>query len=256
MSLYGQLAGTLGIGEFNYGYNFSLPHRYLYIENAKSGCTTLKSTLGNYEILSAGLGPKLAENFLKNVHANMIGTPFTKPFQLGAQRFEALCDDSEIHIFTFVRNPLSRLVSAYLDKIKMKKAQSYQVYQHLGRELDEEVTFAEFIHALHGLHRSGASFDKHYRSQLRQCGDGRVRLDFIGRLETFEKDFESLVNKLGFDGIELLAGQRHSTNSEELLTHYYTPQLEEIVYELYEQDFTRFGYPMAIPKAIGRTELE
>ncbi len=96
----------------------------------------------------------------------------------------------DIILFSFVREPLSRLASCYRSKI----AKPDQIQDSLLREgLSKTTGFPEFVK--HVSDRSDWQSNIHYRSQAHiLCRKGRLVPDFIGRLESIEADWDRLSN--------------------------------------------------------------
>ncbi|MGB0505214.1 MAG: sulfotransferase family protein [Pikeienuella sp.] len=94
----------------------------------------------------------------------------------------------DIFVFTFVRDPLSRLASCYRSKI-VKPA---KLSLGLRREgLRKGISFPDFVR--HVASRSDWRCNIHYRSQatiLRH--KGQVTADFVGRFETLNADWARL----------------------------------------------------------------
>lgn len=104
--------------------------------------------------------------------------------------------------FVFVRNPWSRLVSAYLDKfvtnreisIKSTKIIERYIYQKEGEDTDrtKSITFRQFLHYVDSSEPS--SMNLHWRPQHLFLND--IDFDFIGKLENLSLDFDCVVQKL------------------------------------------------------------
>lgn len=94
----------------------------------------------------------------------------------------------DIILFSFVREPLSRLASCYRSKI----ARPDQIQDSLLREgLSKTTGFPEFVKHVSG--RSDWRSNIHYRSQAHILGlKGRLAPDFIGRVESLEADWGRL----------------------------------------------------------------
>lgn len=241
-SVFDLLRNTLNAGEFNYSYNISVVASYVYIENAKSACSTIKSSLGAAELMEAGLGKTFAGNYLKNVHANILGTPFIKPFQLGQVLFDRMVADRDVTIFTFVKNPFSRLLSAYLDKVKRKLPESAAIFAAAGKNFVEDIDFPEFVRLLRGQMEAGRPVDKHFRPQHVQCGSGRIRLDFVGHVENFADDFRYITEHVGLPGTEIRTVNAHSTKAPTLGADFYNDAVADEVLQMFRTDFEAFGY--------------
>jgi hypothetical protein len=226
----------------------------MYIENAKSACTTIKASLGVAELIRAGLGSFFADNYAKNVHTNVLGTPFSKPFQLGRELFDRVATGKEFTTFTFVKNPFSRALSAYLDKVKNKLPDSSGIYAAAGKTFDDELSFPDYVQTLDRIISSGSHIDKHFRPQSFQCGRGKLKIDFVGYVERFEEDFRKITSQIGFSDTEIVLGVSHSTKARTLLRDFYGPTETEVVKKIYKDDFDMFGYGSDIDEMAPTTQ--
>ena len=101
----------------------------------------------------------------------------------------------------FVREPMERLFSCYLDKVVQNKHKSLK---HFRREIlrkgrfksseESDVfldgfvpTFEEFLNYI--LETPSFSFSSHWEPFWKQCHPCQVNYDVIGKLETAEEDF-------------------------------------------------------------------
>lgn len=103
-----------------------------------------------------------------------------------------------LYKFTFVRDPYSRLVSAYMDKLRnVDKDYVRSEYRTFlaavvgwkrARDLndDERPSFRTFIDSLAQTPRS--EMNAHWRPQVDLCGIGEMNYDFVGRMESLAKD--------------------------------------------------------------------
>lgn len=242
ISGYDLINNSIGFGEFNYAYSISLVSKFIYIENAKSACTTIKSSLGAAELLRTGLGKGFAERFLNNVHTNILGTPFVKPFQMGRHYFDDVLLNPRYTIFTFVKNPYTRILSAYLDKVVRKLPESLSLYETLGKTPLEDMSFLEFLKAIQIQIDARHVVDKHFRSQSLQCGNGQFRLDFVGKVEQFESDFKAITQKIGYSDAQIILGVSHSTKAKTVLSEYYGENEIAVVKSIFKDDFDMFDY--------------
>lgn len=137
--------------------------------------------------------------------------------------------------FAFVRNPWDRLVSAYffLQKGGMHSDDQYFAAKHLAK-LD---TFERFVHE--GLERRAILQWVHFRPQSDWVTiDGQLATDFIGRLETIEQDYEVVRTRLGIgDALPKANQSKHKDYRT-----YFTPEMVDIVANVYRSDIERFGY--------------
>ncbi len=236
-------------GEFNYAFNLSLKNRYVYVENAKSACTTLKSILGEWEFAGCDLGADIPRLFFDNVHVNVIGTPFVKPFQLGESVFNEILDSSAYYRFSFVRNPYTRLLSAYLDKVVRGRPEAKQIVdeaQRLGLlKPDENLSFVVFLRCIESMLSRGEFLDKHWRPQRHQLHLDRIRYNLIGKVEQLQEDIAKVAAALGAPPADASRTFGHETRASEQMGRQYDDESRELVARIYKADFEAFDYDFA-----------
>lgn len=153
-----------------------------------------------------------------------------------------------IHLykFVFVRDPYSRALSAYLSKVKGPWAIDEQIRSDIysTSSLDRPApSFAEFCHFLRagGLYR-----DHHWWPQVDFLVFPADRYDFIGRVESIGADFKHVAKQVSGSSTTfnmLDEDPAHRTGATELMGQYYTPNLYDVIYDVYKSDFEAFGYP-------------
>lgn len=146
--------------------------------------------------------------------------------------------------FSFVRNPYSRVVSEYLYR---------NYFNHRS--------FRDFV--LHKMPEPGWDDDyRHVMPQYRMLHDseGRLLVDFVGRFENLQSDFDKVCGKLGFEDSTLPHRNRSDKRSRNLkrrfrnflfrngetgkrhYTEFYDTETQQAVTEYYRQDIEAFGY--------------
>ena len=146
-----------------------------------------------------------------------------------------LCDKTKLKIqntlkynssffkFSFVRNPWDRVVSAY---------------EYLKGRGIINVSFKDFI--LSGIEYTDVKW--HYAiTQFDIIGDGDSTLlvDFVGRFEILQEDFNRVCKIIGIKPVKL-PYKNNSTHSH--YSVYYDDTLKEVVDKLYYKDIKIFGY--------------
>lgn len=145
-------------------------------------------------------------------------------------------------LFTVVRNPYSRLASAYLDKIVRGK-RSDKVLSFLSNPQKSDVSFLEFCRYLAA---GGVHEDPHWYLQCDLIPCGVEKLHFVGRVERLESDLNEVLKRI--HGEERGAQRnwtRHATGAESRLAELYCEESIRIVREVYARDFTTFDYSEA-----------
>ena len=132
--------------------------------------------------------------------------------------------------FAFTRNPWDRCVSAftYLEAGGMNPGDKKEYYTHI-----HGLKFHEFISKYQDTFEIPMT---HFKSQdMILDGD----LDFIGKVENYQEDFNTVCDKIGVERVEL--GWKNKTEHKHY-TKYYSDKTKRIVAKLYANDIERFGY--------------
>lgn len=227
------------IETFNYLLNWSRRHDFLFLEIPKTGCTTLKRMLQLIEV------DYDAERLPDNVH-DRAGSPLPV-LKLDLAGFVNEVVAGRFFSFSFVRNPYTRALSAFLDKIVMNDWERNRLGPPLGFANEDSPTFTDFLRAVKAL--PDERRDIHWMSQYRLLCEHTLQLDFIGRFESFSEDIAFVINRLGADmsRVPLDFGKGHSTGARDKLAEHVTPEAARLVQEIYETDFQRLGYGWAPP---------
>lgn len=142
-------------------------------------------------------------------------------------------------LFTVVRNPYSRLASAYLEKIVRAK-RADKVARFLGRALTSHISFLDFCRYLNA---GGIYEDPHWYRQCDLIPSGVGQLHFVGRVESLRKDLEEILRRVQGGPCDTpRSWTRHATGATSRLKELYCAESIEIVRDLYAHDFTAFGY--------------
>jgi len=147
--------------------------------------------------------------------------------------------------FTFVRNPYTRLVSAY-EFLRNGGHPAWPRDQRFRDEvLSNYVDFADFV--LRWLKPRPQRPEPHFRPQheFLEMG-GRLVMDFVGRVERIDVDFATVCDRLG---IQAQLGRLNPTNENHgtLGDYYSSDAVERRVRDFYARDFELFGYPLRPP---------
>jgi len=200
--------------------------------------------------------PKVACTTLKKAAGQIIGIPECMPLtvyqklQISLKRRSGKSDESYhwVHYpfitdatlfddyfkFCFVRNPWDRLVSCYYNKVKSNYS-GFSKYQ-----INSEMSFEQFAKTVCDIPDSDA--ESHFQSQtyiIKKAGD--IDMDFIGKFETLNSDFNYVCKKLGVNKTKLPKMMTSPRPQSNYKTHY-KDNLVELVRERYKNDCVKLEY--------------
>jgi len=128
--------------------------------------------------------------------------------------------------FAFVRNPWDRMVSNW----KMFTQRPKRLNQINLMVPKGEMSFESFINF------SIEQANHHWQPQSLFIPEN---IDFLGKIESFDEDFNRLLALIGREPRTLR--KKNTTKGDDYWT-YYSPELVRLVGELYKEDIERFGY--------------
>lgn len=142
-------------------------------------------------------------------------------------------------IFSFVRNPYSRIYSAYKSKVILPlESHKKNIFFNHGISLGMDFeTFVDIVCAI-----PDHKIDRHLRSQSWFLTfEGKLITNHIGRLESFEEDWENLLKPFG------LSNPGHNKNSTKKIgnpdiTEVFSVEIRQKIQERYKSDFLLFNY--------------
>lgn len=140
--------------------------------------------------------------------------------------------------FAFIRNPWDRLVSAfhYLKKGGMNDCDRDFADRHLARFNDFDTFVKEWVNPQNIMRYYHFQPQTHFLS----INGRRPTLDFVGRFEDLQADYEYVRNRLGA-GAPLRSENRTSGRPRHYAS-YYNDVTRRIVADAYAKDISIFGY--------------
>lgn len=234
---------AMGWRSVNLHTHISLVNRYVYIEVPKAGCGTMKATLGGME--AARQSQAAVQRVQENPHDRSRATPFVKPFQLPPDLLEEALRGRKWSRFTVVREPASRLLSGYLEKIQQGLQQSEPILaalkdQGIGPELPSDISFAEFVDVVAA--QESRDQDPHWRRQIDQIGFGIIDYDAVIHLEDLDASWGRIADLTGVQGLQEQFYCRNSTKAASKITDFFTPGILANVTRAYAGDYAAFHY--------------
>lgn len=175
---------------------------------------------------------------------------------------EEILKDPNIKKFACVRNPYSRILSAYLNKINERITKLHDSdgeddhFLKIARDIDKyrkeylndisnEINFYVF---LKWLKDSNSWFTKneHWNTEIDLLHIDKVTYNIIGRFENLATDSEEILYAMGCD--ITFPTQKDvnfaPTGASNKLQNFYDDSCYELVNSVYKKDFEYFAYPM------------
>ena len=182
--------------------------KFVFVAIAKTACTSIHRRFGYVK----DPVPELYHMHLKDILARH---PEVKDY----------------YKFAFVRNPYDRILSGYYNfRFSMEhRSWAYPIYEY--------DTFRDFIM---NFETSECRNFIHLQPQFNFLEvDGKVGLDFIGRYENLDADFQLIESELGVSHIRLPITR---TSKHPPYTVLYDSEMRKVVQRVFSADFKEFNY--------------
>ena len=223
----------------------SIPKRYMYFEVPKAACTKMKELLWRLEngppiqLLAGNLYETRREMFIhdrKNV-------PLPSLVDLDEKTQREVLESPDFLRMTFVRNPYTRLISAWKNKVMLCEPGYEKVYAEIKGDLPpfhkkSLITFDEFVEyiATRCDLRTG---NLHWRRQCDHIFYSALNFSFVGKIERMAEGLLRFEQHLGLPRAFVADARNVSRGSE---GEGYNTSLADKVYSLYREDFEKFDY--------------
>ena len=201
---------------------------YCYLKNPKAASSTILLALWAKEYQEGRVDHMPA----KTLHKRDVPWP-------------KLQDLSEItgdpYVFSLVRNPYTRILSCYLDKIADGLSGTFEKFcRAYNRPIDRDVTFEEFLSAIASTPRKREN--PHWRPQVENLLLGSsLAIHFVGHFEHMKEDLPLIMEKVGAPR-DLPPRTTHASGASEELDSYMTKEAVSLIRKKYAEDFSAFGY--------------
>lgn len=225
----------------------SLRYRFVYVETPKVACTSIKTFIHRLEGLSPmpPIGPMETRRSMAIHNRAAFALPSLFWSIAPAEAVQALADPGFFR-FAFVRNPYARLYSAWRDKVHLVEPAYERFAQRVRDAFPQEVTgelvpFAPFVRF---VCERRARDNVHWAPQTALLFPDAIPYDMIGHIEQFEQDFARFIEHLHRQGAgDLDLTTMHlNRRSDGDWRDLYTPELADMVYARFREDFDRFAY--------------
>jgi hypothetical protein len=230
--------------------------KLIYVSIPKAASTRIRATL------AAVTGQRMRS--IRTHRRHKYSGPYG-PRSMTVGAFFQLANSPETLRFSFVRNPYARTVSFWADKFYGKPLISGDTFVNFYLDYREEVDsrlpagpdqtlpFPEFVMFAAAMARRRREI--HVQAQDDILSMPGIKLDFIGRVESFRQDFVRVLDHIGAsEDVRQDAFIPLNESHVDDWPEYYTSELANQIYRAYECDFDRFNYPRAVPTSRQKTE--
>jgi hypothetical protein len=211
----------------------------VYVQNNKAACTTIKRSL-----LESLIPPEeITESSLNTRREGPFATHL-----LDCDR-ATIADILARPIFTVVRNPYVRILSAYLDKLKPGSRVRMWFCRRFSIKDLARISFLDFLTCIASQHPR--RIDAHFAPQYVVTLAHHVDYDFVGSVE----QMDDVAAYLRRNHLSFITNREHATKAASFLEEHYCERTEALVREIYAEDFCMFGYTPGLDHALEPPEL-
>jgi len=192
--------------------------------------------------------PKVACTSLKLFCADLLNLPEQKEWTVHTEvafpyvKVDSLNEYEDYSKFAFVRNPLDRIRSFYINKVCAQQPR-LELEKYGENYFYRNMPFEEFIPKICSIGDSEA--DSHFMQQSSILSDsnGNLLPDYLFKMEDIDLNMRNLSSLLGFDKEIRLSRVNYSKKSV-VDRISFTNELVDIVGERYSKDFELFNYEL------------
>lgn len=220
---------------------------YVFVPIGKAANTVVKRILWDFES-AAGFPRATPDGYfdVQNPYWRLTRSG-ESPWALYQPReIQRFVDDAHRHfLFTVVRNPLVRLLSAYLDRFGRGRPPRLRGGPRAGEINTLQLPrlprdFAEFVAMV--CEQDDAEANAHWVGQVHAIGYDFLSYDFIGNFERFDDSLRIIATQIGANIPDPPDQAPHKTSAQQRIAAYYTHDLVRRVVARFERDFACFGY--------------
>lgn len=223
------LLSDFRFSDFETSDTYVLPNLGLaYVLNAKVACSSIKLSLAR----ANGFNAKISDYQEIHVHPTIN--------DLRAKEHSVL--DESYYVFTYVRDPYKRLLSAWLNKFQSPYVNdnNFLYKNYYGGIFSRNDSFLAFV--LKVLMIPDKFSDRHFVSQSYWLFEkNKYKIDFFDKIENISFSYPKLAAKFGLPPLE-----HFNKSLEYSLDDYYNPLIYFLVNKRYSHDFDMFGYKKRI----------
>lgn len=228
---------------------YSPSHHYVHVAIPKTGTTSVVRALHQLHALEGGelglIQEAITPEFRSRHGLEALGDKHPKRAKhLSALQLRSILGDEaygRAFSFSIVRNPWARLASRYrFTHVDNEPSLERKLQKGTGRRF-HDLSFAEWIHRRHRRWKRKGRVERGSQMHKIVDADGKVMVDYVGRLETLQDSFDEICDRIGVERREVphvngtnRGGQHYSA--------YYDRRTREMVGEMCQLEIEAFGY--------------
>lgn len=221
--------------------HISLKKRYVYVAVPKAANSTIKWLLQTAELRQTTFE-------VTDIH-DRLASPLIAPFQLPRRQFLSIMEGARYTLFTCVRDPFSRVLSCYLDRIQATRSvPRRQIASVLEQDPDIDISFPDFVRGIEMMDPN--DMNEHFRPQSILTMSDIIDYDHVIRFESLSTDLPPVLSELYGSKPESFAVNENkspaATSAAEKLAQFYDEDTAEAVRRIFAVDFETFGYSTAL----------
>jgi hypothetical protein len=218
----------------DYVSNISERFGYFYLANPKVASTSILRCLQSAEV--DGDASRLPDSVHERSRSPLLS------FATASLSPEQILGDANFFRFTYVRNPFTRILSAYIEKIETDAEERERLLPDLGLQRDRIPSLLEFLKAVQAQRDDWR--DIHWTTQSRLIQTNNIDYSFIGRFESFTQTFPLVLDRLGIDRshYDALGSPQNATGANSRVQSYIGTAEREAIIAIYQADFIGFAY--------------
>jgi hypothetical protein len=229
--------------------------KFLFMKTSKAACSTVMATLIRQMARARGDEGNGVMETLNSVHSPPANLVMSGLKALNEQMIMDALADPDVFKFTVIRDPISRTVSAWADKIDGNEKEKGRLMRYLGRDENSNITLKQFI-ALLAEDEGARDLDRHWRLQRKETSYDLIDYDYIGLVEEMDAAMEKIVGTcFGTEAAGEIVDTRrtlgHKTKSSELIKTLSAKDLKNLEkafgpdFEMYEEVKARLSQSAA-----------
>lgn len=231
--------GKMSAPQLSYHVSVSEKSKFVYVENPKVASTTTLRLLAEKE-------DAIAAAKMSNPH-DKANSPLLNLRDFALEKQSDLLFSEDYFRFTMLRNPYSRLLSAYISKIERNLKPKLEILSVINAQNDphalditQQVSFEEFVDVVASM--DDLEMNPRWKPQAIQTLFEDVSYDAVVYFEDLKAGLSDVWSRIYGESLGDLLPSSNTTSATSQLGTYYTQRTAQLVQDRFARDFELFGY--------------